>query len=78
MKPLYVTINMKHSDMAELHLKGENQEVLAEYEDGMPNLGILGGDYTKLTIENATGKIIGWKPIELEDGDTMDGESAGS
>ena len=66
MKPVYVTISMKHSDMAELYLKGENQRTLKEYIDGMPHLGILGGDYTKLTIENATGKIIGWKPIEVK------------
>lgn len=29
--------------------------------------GLGGGDYIRLSIENETGKIIGWKPITEED-----------
>jgi hypothetical protein len=28
---------------------------------------ILGGDDTQLKIDNETGKIIGWTPIQIED-----------
>lgn len=44
------------------------------FEDGSTrehdgyNPGVCGsGDYTKLEIDNETGKIIGWKPLQLSD-----------
>lgn len=29
-------------------------------------IGIGGGDFIKLEIDNETGKIIGWKPLTIE------------
>jgi len=30
------------------------------------NMGVGGGDYVRLTIDNDTGKIEGWKPLTQE------------
>ena len=38
-----------------------------EHDGYMPDMGMLGGDQTELTIDNATGTIIGWKPITPQD-----------
>ena len=36
-----------------------------KYEGEVPShLGIGGGDYVRLGIDNETGKIIGWKPLK--------------
>lgn len=63
-----VTISMKHNDLAVMTLDNENDVEVFEHDGYMPDMGIFeGGDYTELTIDNATGKIIGWKPITPQD-----------
>lgn len=57
-----VTIFVKHNDMAIIEMDG------VEHEGYMPYVGVFGGDDTSLEIDNETGKIIGWKPIKIEDG----------
>lgn len=42
-------------------------ETELEYNGEVPrNIGIGGGDYVRLTIDNDTGKIEGWKPLTQE------------
>lgn len=62
-----VTINMKHNDLVFMSLDNENDVEVFEHDGYMPDMGMLGGDQTELTIDNATGKIIGWKPITPQD-----------
>lgn len=69
-----VKISLKHDDRASLQLINEFGEKLAEVDDGMPNVGVLGGDYTDLVIDNNTGKIIGWVPITMVEFNEWNGE----
>jgi hypothetical protein len=62
-----VCIMMKHNDTACMHLIGVENEDLFEKTDGLPCVGVFGGDTTELEIDNATGRIIGWKPITDEE-----------
>jgi hypothetical protein len=63
-----VTISVKHSDMAVMTLENEADVEVFEHDGYMPDMGVFeGGDYTELTIDNATGKIVGWKSITPED-----------
>lgn len=64
-----IMINAKHDDRAGATFFGEGGAQLYAYDVGMPYVGILGGDYTRITIDNETGTIIGWRPVtdsELE------------
>lgn len=62
-----IKLSVKHDDRADMDLLGINGQLVAEHRDGMPSIGIFGGDYTNITIDNATGKIDGWKPITLRE-----------
>ena len=43
-----------------------SEETIVEYQGYVPE-GILGGgDAIRLRIDNATGRIIGWTPLDLE------------
>jgi hypothetical protein len=43
-----------------------SEETIVEYQGYVPK-GILGGgDTIRLSIDNATGRIIGWEPLDLE------------
>lgn len=58
-----VSLNMKHDDRASIEMDG------VEVVDYVPYVNaVLGGDYTTLKIDNETGQIIGWTPIEIVDG----------
>ncbi len=57
-----VMIAMKHDDRASIEMDG------AEVVGYMPYTGILGGGFTVLKIDNETGKIVGWIPLQIEDG----------
>jgi hypothetical protein len=63
-QPKFVKIAVKHDDRATIHLLDSDKQKIDEHDGGMPYVGIFGGDYTKLLIDNASGLIIGWKPIE--------------
>lgn len=45
-------------------LTDRDGQPVAEFDGYLPELGIFGGDDTKLTINNDTGEIIGWKRIK--------------
>ena len=60
MSIVYVTANC--SDRCQVSF--EEKDVVG-YVPRIPGLG--GGDYIRLSIENETGKIIGWNPITEED-----------
>lgn len=62
-----ISIFMKHNDMTSITVS-DNDKVVAEGDGYMPYLNShLGGDDTQMTIDNETGKIIGWEPITIED-----------
>lgn len=69
-----VKLSLKHDDRASMQLINALGDVLADVHDGVPSVGILGGDYTDLVIDNASGKIIGWTPITMEEYDAWEGE----
>jgi hypothetical protein len=57
-----VYLYMKHNDCANISIDD------VEHQGYMPYVNqILGGDDTQLKIDNETGKIIGWTPIQIED-----------
>lgn len=43
-----------------------SEETIVEYEGYVPKGSLGGGDCVSLQIDNATGRIIGWVPITLE------------
>lgn len=68
MKIKTVLMYMKHNDMTTLILEdGEGKTLHEKDSDYFPQVGSIGGDDTEFKIDNATGKIIGWKPITDED-----------
>lgn len=61
---MYITVYMKHDDRCSMMIEdGHGDWLLNAHSDYMPYLGVFGGDDTKLRIDNATGQIIGWKPL---------------
>jgi hypothetical protein len=62
-----IELFMKHNDMANFEATDENGKKVFAHDGYMPYTENLGGDDTELTIDNATGKIIGWVPITLEE-----------
>lgn len=63
-KPTTIHLHMKHNDCVAFTVENEKgEEILDMHSDYLPTVGILGGDDTTLRIDNATGKIIGWKPV---------------
>jgi len=64
-----VKLYLKHGDRARIQM-GEADEVgYIPYVNA-----VLGGDDTVLKIDNATGMIIGWTPIVVEDGKFIERE----
>lgn len=66
----YVEIQMKHDDRTSIMLYGYDGLEIYEHNGYMPRLGVFGGDDTHLKIDNSTGLIVGWKPIQVP----MDGD----
>ena len=62
-----VEFEAKHSDLVLIICVDENDQ--EHFFDGGVSIGIFGGDYTSLRINNETGQIIGWEPIVLHDKD---------
>jgi len=65
-----VRLGAKASDMFDIEF------ISAKYRksgDGYaPDIkGLCGGDYLDVEIDNATGKIVGWVPIEAEEVDEL-------
>jgi hypothetical protein len=59
-----VSVYMKHNDMTGMQLYDADGNTIEEMDsDYFPHVGVFGGDDTELTIDNETGKIIGWVPI---------------
>ena len=69
-----VHIYMKHDDRCVIELLDENEQDVEEMSsEYMPHVGIFGGDDTDISIDNETGKIIGWIPLRtLKTGDGDD------
>ena len=63
-----VRLYLKHDDRTSFGFEDGDFEI-DKHSDYLPHVGILGGDDTTLTIDNDTGKIIGWIPITKEDFD---------
>lgn len=61
-----ISISCKHSDCASMTIM-EGEKTILEHDGYMPNVGIFGGDYTELEIDNQTGLILNWKPITVEE-----------
>lgn len=59
-----VYVNAKCSDCCDIVLQNDKNEYIEEHVGYVPkNIGIGGGDYIELHIDNATGKIVDWVPI---------------
>lgn len=68
MKIKTVTMGMKHNDLTFFLLEDAQGNTLHEKDsDYFPDVGSIGGDDTEFKIDNATGTIIGWKPLTDED-----------
>ena len=65
-----IRLNTKHDDRFSIDFIMEDGTT-KEHEGYAPSItGLCSGSYTHLKIDNATGTIIGWKPIaddELEE-----------
>jgi len=59
-----IHISAKHDDRYAFHTDGDTSVEHDGYALRIPGLG--GGDYTRLSIDNATGQIIGWVPLTEE------------
>jgi len=78
MKIKTVYLSMKHNDMTDICLEGENRlELYQKDSDYFPSIGCIGGDDTDFRIDNETGQIIGWKPITDEELSELKGRRRG-
>lgn len=60
-----VRIGGKVSDMCFGALFDDKGKLVEEHDGYVPNIKALGGgDYLRLEIDNATGQILNWKPIQ--------------
>lgn len=68
MTKLIKTINIqaKHSDMYFAGIDYEDGTSKEHEGYGLYITGLGGGDYIDFTIDNATGKIMGWVPLTEE------------
>lgn len=65
-KVTQVSISGKGSDMFNVTFINED-DTDVEGDGYAPYIkGVCRGDYFNITIDNATGKIVGWVPIESE------------
>lgn len=65
---MLITISAKCSDRCHVTITDSNGKVTCEHDGYVPNeLGLGGGDYIKFTIDNETGRIVGWEPVSKED-----------
>ena len=63
-----IHISCKHSDMLDMQILDDEGHEVLDHQGYGPGIGSLsGGDYLSLSIDNDTGKIIGWKPITEEE-----------
>lgn len=63
-KPVFVKLFLKHDDRTYIGLLDLGLKPIEEQESGyLPYVGILGGDDTDLLIDNETGRIVGWQPL---------------
>ena len=64
--PKIVNIYLKHDDRVSMSLMDDLGDVIEEMDsDYLPYVNdIIGGDETSLEIDNETGQIIGWTPIQ--------------
>lgn len=60
-----INVSMKHNDLADLSLVFENGSRVNMY-GYLPRLGPFNSDYTKLVIDNETGKIVNWVPFTMK------------
>lgn len=62
-----IFISVKCSDSCDYAVVDDQGNYILEGDGYVPrNWGVGGGDYVKLTIDNETGKIVGWVPIDLK------------
>lgn len=65
---MIVSIGGKVRDMGYIILSQDDETYAFRECDYMPYISFLcGGDDIDIRIDNETGKIIGWRPLELED-----------
>lgn len=63
---MYVNIGGKVRDMGYLRIL-DKDDLIFETEGYMPDVPLLcGGDYIDLYIDNETGRILGWTPLNIE------------
>lgn len=65
MTPQLIKVFLKHDDRAVIVAEHVG-EIVFEQDGYLPYVGLLGGDDTELTIDNATGQILNWRPIKLD------------
>lgn len=56
-----ITVFMKHDDRAVITFQNIDKEGY------LPNIGPFSSDQTELIIDNETGKILNWKPLDVKD-----------
>lgn len=61
-----VSVSFKHNDAAQIEVL-QRGKTLFEHDGYMPYVGVFGGDYTELKIDNETGRILDWVPLKIED-----------
>ena len=57
-----ISITGKVSDCFNMQVVGTDQE----YDGYVPDCGLGGGDYIEFVVDNETGQILNWKPINPE------------
>ena len=62
-----IFISAKCSDLCHYKVVDDQGIYILEGDGYVPeNWGVGGGDYVELTIDNKTGRIVGWVPIDLD------------
>lgn len=61
-----ISICAKCSDLCAVTVQDDKGKTILEHDGYVPDFFLGGGDYVEMTIDNDTGKIIGWKPITID------------
>jgi hypothetical protein len=63
-----IQLYMKHNDCCDIVGIDVNQQIVLEHDGYMlPLQKFMGGGGTRIKIDNSTGKIIGWVPVNLQE-----------
>ena len=70
--PMIVYLSAKCSDMCFTTVIDQDGNEVLEKDGYVPHIkGIGGGDYLSIKVDNATGKIVGWVPVQEDEIDNI-------